>query len=172
MRNLLLLLTLTLSPILLNAQSYNTAVGIRLGTEIGITIKQRVLDHTTFEGIIQNSLKKDATTFTILLEQHKKLISKRFNFYLGGGLHTSILNNVADQDLAPSGITLIAGAEFTLGRLNLSWDYKPAINMWGGTSSFDSQTAISLRYVFIKRKKKKLNLRFWEKDKKGKKKRK
>lgn len=152
-----------LAPWLLSAQAYRTAGGIRIGTDRGITVQQKVFDQTTAELIIQSSLRREETNVTLLLERHKRLISKRFNFYYGVGLHKGWVTETESSYDNPSGITGIMGAEMTFGRLNLSWDYKPAINIKGGDRSFYSQSGISLRYVLVKKKKKKINLKFWEK---------
>jgi hypothetical protein len=68
-------------------------------------------------------------------------------------------------------MTVVFGAEITLGRLNISYDFKPAMNVSGGAQRFYYQTGVSLRYVLLKRKwkvfkkKKDINWKFWEKKK-------
>lgn len=168
----------------LYGQSYNTAAGMRLGTDWGITLKQRVADHTTLEGIIQTSLQREEAIVSLLAEQHFPLIFRRFNLYAGGGFHKGWLDNPApDPDTGeiptdPFGVSFIGGIEFSLGRLNLTYDFKPAINLSGGEKRLYNQTGISLRYIIVKRewsvfgdknKKKKnkkgsSNWKFWEKD--------
>ena len=138
-------------------QKYVTAAGVRLGSDWGITLQQRVLKKTTVEGILQSSFKNDNTTVSVLLEQHQPLIGKRLNFYLGGGLHKTWIpqENFEEPVVDPFGLALVAGAEFTLGRLNFSFDYKPLINLTGDAKAFDSQGGLSMRYVFIKKMKRK-----------------
>lgn len=169
----------------LSAQSYDLSAGLRMGTDWGLTGQYRVAKKSTVEAIFQSSLQREEVLLTGLFEQHSPLISRRFNFYLGGGLHkgwSSATTDAGDvQD--PFGITLIGGAEFTFARLNISWDFKPAINLVGGEKSVYTQTGISLRYVMMKRnhfekqRKKRqrrkrrsesggFNWKFWEKDKK------
>ena len=150
----------------LSAQSYKTAGGIRLGTGIGMTVKHEIFKKTTLEGILQNRKRTDETSLTLLMEQHHNILFRRVNMYMGAGLHKGWRGGVDEVEIKdPFGVTGIVGIEFTPGRLNLSWDYKPAINIVGGTRKFESQTAISLRYVFVKRKKKKINWKFWKKKK-------
>ncbi len=151
------------------AQTYNTAMGIRFGTEIGLTLQQRVAKKVTVEAVLQNQIKSDQTSLTLLLEKHNNFIGKRFNFFLGAGPHRTWYKDADSIGLTATGITGVAGAEMTIGRLNLSWDYRPKVNVWGGEKSFDSNTAISLRYVLVKKKKKPINLKFWEKTDKQKK---
>ncbi|MCI5082721.1 MAG: hypothetical protein MRY78_13575 [Saprospiraceae bacterium] len=160
-------------------QSYNTAFGLRVGTEWGFTFKQRVLKHTTLEGIFQSSLEREEVMLTALAEQHFPVLTRRFNIYMGGGIHKGWRTAETEYDDAgnpindydnPFGLTTIFGAEITLGRLNVSYDFKPAMNISGGDSRFYFQTGVSLRYVLFKRKwklfkkKKKFNWKFWEKD--------
>lgn len=75
------------------AQSYTTAGGIRLGTEWGATLQQRILKRVTLEGILQQGIIKEEFVITGLVERHYPLISKRFNVYLGGGLHKGWTTN-------------------------------------------------------------------------------
>jgi hypothetical protein len=145
-------------------QSYNTAIGMRIGTEWGLTVRQRVVNNYAAELILQSSLQRAETQLTILGISHKPLISRRFNFYYGLGFHKGWADQLDVTYEDPLGMDFIAGLELTIGRLNLSYDYKPAINFVGGASTFYSQTGISLRYVVGKRDK-----YFWEQ--KGKKKR-
>lgn len=164
MKKRIAIYALFLFALSLNAQSYKTVAGIRLGTGVGMTIKHEIFKKTTLEGILQHRNRTNETTASLLIEQHHNVISRRINFYLGGGLHKGWDNTIREvEQKDPFGLTGIVGIEFTPGRLNLSWDYKPAINLVGGDRKFESQSAISLRYVFVKRKKKKINWKFWKK---------
>ncbi len=148
------------------SQSYFTAMGLRLGSNFGITLQQKLAKTLTVEGIVSSNPIEDRTTATVLLEVHNPLISKRFNFYIGGGVHNRWQNYVeADQSIF-RGVTAIAGGEMTLGRLNLSWDYKPVYHLNRDIMPFESETAVSLRYVFVKKvKSKKSPLKRSKKDK-------
>jgi len=136
-----------------SAQSYMTAGGIRLGTDWGLTVQQRLLKKWTFEGIFQSSLAREETVLTGLAEKHKPLIFKNLNFDAGGGLHKGwSKKNGEVSTKSPFGLTFIAGAEMTLGSLNFSFDFKPALNLSGGEKRFYTQTAVSIRYVLLKNK--------------------
>ncbi|MEL6925510.1 MAG: hypothetical protein AAFO94_15805 [Bacteroidota bacterium] len=177
MKQFLSMMALVLAAIPVFSQSYFTAGGVRLGSDWGLTLKQKVAKRVTVEGILQNGFTNDNTTVSVLLEKHNPLIGKRLNIYYGGGMHkTWIPNEQPDVDLVdPYGISLIAGAEFTLGRLNFSFDYKPLINLTGDVKQFQSQGGLSMRYVFVKKvktKKKKQNWKFWDQNNKNKKKKK
>lgn len=148
------------------AQGYITSAGIRLGSGIGFTLQQQLLEHTTIEGILQSDLGTGDISLTGLLEQHYPIVTKNLNIYVGGGVHKGwIMKRNRELDYQnPYGVSLIVGAELRLGRLLISYDFKPAINVHGGDRVFEPQTALSLRYVFIKAKKKKINWKFWEED--------
>ena len=151
MKNLIILFSLILGTCVLSAQSYTTTAGMRLGTDWGLSVKQRVAKRATLEGILQSSLQREEFILTVLAEQHYPLISRRLNVYAGAGLHKGWNTSATEAEFQdPFGLSLITGIEFTLGRLNLSYDFKPAINLHGGENGFYSQTAISMRYVLVK----------------------
>lgn len=138
----------------LTAQGYFTAAGVRVGDGFGVTVQQRVAKKITVEGIIKNTPSRDEFSVTVLGQRHVALLTRRLNFYTGIGLHKGFLNNQANQEpgnefKAPFGITGIGGLELTLGKFNLSYDFKPALNLSGGTQTFYPETALSLRYVIV-----------------------
>ena len=135
-----------------SGQSYNTSVGMRLGTDWGISAQQRVDKRITIEGIIQSSFIREEVMLTVLGEHHYPFLSKRFNFYMGGGLHKGWLTNSDEMSYKdPFGLDFIAGIEFTMARINLSWDFKPAINIIGGERTIYIQSGVSIRYVITKK---------------------
>ena len=130
-------------------QSYISAGGVRLGTGIGFTFQQAVERHTTIEGILNSSLRSDEVQITVLGEQHFPLLSRRFNMYTGAGVHKAwnVQEKGTVETTNPFGLSFILGAEMTISKLILSYDFKPAIH-FQGSKAFDFQTAVSLRYVF------------------------
>ena len=146
----------------ISAQAYNTTAGLRLGTDWGLSVKQRAYDNITAELIFQSSLVRDESMFTLMGMTHQRVISKRFNLYYGGGLHAGWYSGKAQDSFGnPFGIDLIGGIEMTIAKLHLSYDIKPAINLSGGEKTFYAQTGISLRYVLVPREQ-----LSWEPDKK------
>jgi len=148
------------------AQSYNTVGGMRLGTDWGLTVKQRVYDNYTAELLIQSSLLREEVMLTFLANRHYNIFTRHLNLYLGGGFHKGwIGEEQLDEEAVPArdpfGVDVLFGIETTLGNLNLSYDIKPAINLVGGEKLIYTQTGISLRYRFWKREKFQ-----WEKSKK------
>jgi hypothetical protein len=135
-----------------------TAGGLRLGTDWGLTLQQRLADHWTAEGILQSSLQREEVMVTGLLERHYPVIFKGLTLYFGAGIHKGWLNETADNELNPEeytdpfGVSFIGGAELTLGRINISYDFKPAFNLSGGENKFYTQSGVSVRYVLLKNK--------------------
>ncbi|MBI5916517.1 MAG: hypothetical protein HY842_14160 [Bacteroidetes bacterium] len=178
MKNPVLPVLLVFSTTLLSGQSYLTSGGIRLGTDWGLTLQQRVLEHVTVEGILQSSFQREEFMVTGLAERHYPVVFKGLNLYFGGGLHKGWNNQPANFENPdgvedPFGVTFIGGAELSLGRINISYDYKPAVNLSGGDRTFYMQTGLSVRYVLIsnkdlkkrekerRREQRREKLRFW-----------
>lgn len=147
-----LFFALFMGSLFASAQSYNTAAGLRLGTDWGLSVKQRVYDNITGEFILQSSLFREETMLTLLVSEHQKLIGKRFNIYFGGGIHKGWLpvEFEGSEFKDPFGIDVIGGIDLTIAGINVSYDLKPGINLSGGQSSLFLQSGLSLRYVFAK----------------------
>lgn len=146
------------------AQRYGTSAGLRLGNNdvgrtIGVTIQQRVLKHVTIEGILQSDFNRNSSLH-LLLERHHPIISKRFNYYYGGGLslgrEESFVKNRDTKEIiqtygnVTSGIDLIGGIEMTIASTTISIDYMPNFNMAGREEFFRGQVGISARMVLVK----------------------
>ena len=138
----------------LSAQRYFNALGLRMGTDWGMTYQQRVAKRWTVEGILNREKDRDLTMLTVLGERHAPLIGKRLNFYIGGGFHQGFLDTPIDgpDPENPFGVTGIAGLEFTIARLSASFDVKPAINLVNAPDPIFFQSGLSVRYVIGKNK--------------------
>ena len=152
------------------AQSYRTAAGLRLGTGkgsgIALSVQQRVGKYSTIEGIYQPNINDSESALDLIYERHHKIIFKRFNIYTGGGLHKDWRpDNHENIDKAHFGMVGIMGGEITFKKLNVSWDYKPSYSVVGGPAHFSHDSAITLRVILVKQKKRKIKWKFWEKDK-------
>jgi hypothetical protein len=145
------------------SQKYRTAAGIRIGTEFGVTVQQLLWDDYTLEGILQKGFFNNIATATVLFEKHQKILFRGFNFYVGAGPHYGFYTHDKGTNHNPVGISLIGGIEMRFNRTNVSLDFKPAVNLYGGDRVFDSQVALSLRYIIVKAKKKEQKWKFWEK---------
>lgn len=154
----------------ISAQTYNVSTGIRLGTEWGLTGQFRIGNKTTLEAILQSNFGTDEGIFTLLFEQHQPILFKRFNLYGGAGIHKGWnAPNTPNTQKAPFGLSLVGGVEATLARFNISYDIKPAFNLYGGKKKVYVQTGVSVRYVIVPRKTKLFN---WKKKKRKKRKKK
>lgn len=157
---------------LLTAQGYNTAFGVRLGNEFGMTVQQRIAKRATIEGLLQYDRRQEESSASVLFQQHMPLLLRSINVYTGIGPNYRWSDSPEATLDANWGLGLVAGFEMSIGRMNLSWDYKPVIHLAGGNSSFQGQSAISVRYIVAKRRKGNGNgLAFWKGDPKKRKKR-
>lgn len=150
MKRIILLSILGLMAMQADAQSYITAVGARLGSDWGLTLQQRLTKRLTVEGLAETSFKRDEVMLTGLLETHLPLITRHFNIYGGAGIHKGWSTSNRDFVDDPFGITFIGGAELTIGRFNVSYDFKPSLNLDGGERRFYTTQALSVRFVLIK----------------------
>lgn len=169
-KGLILILIYTLLTIgQSTAQRYGTAFGLRLGNSdinrtVGISLQQRIFEKGTVEAILQSDFSRN-TTFSILGQKHHPIISKRFNYYYGGGLsfgkEESFVKNPTTKEIihtygnATTGIDLIAGIEMTLANAVISLDYKPNFNLAGREEFYRGQVGISARTVLVKSKEQK-----------------
>jgi len=136
----------------LTAQSYHSAIGLRLGTDFGFTYQQRVGKNNTIEGIIQTGLFERSGQFAVIFEQHQPLLSRGLNMYYGAGPQIGWQEYRGDQVVHTiGGLALIIGAEMSLGKIILSYDIKPNVNLFGQASLFNVDTAISVRTAIVKK---------------------
>jgi hypothetical protein len=139
------------------AQSYDLAAGVRLGKDLGVSIKMRVppVDKNfTAEFLAQSSFDGKESRLTLMGEQHIPIITRRINLYIGMGLHAGWIEQDIDQEAdfaSPAGVSFIGGVEINFKRLSISIDYKPAVNIKGGERTFESDSALTLRYIPFKR---------------------
>lgn len=162
----LLVLFGTMIPFITWGQSYNTALGIRWGDGIGISARQRLLKKTSLEGIFYQHQKTDQTIAGIMLDHHMPVLTRRLNLFAGGGVGRTSFRTEDNVNVSHNAVLINAGLEFTLARLNLSWDIVPVVPLSNQETSLTTLTAFSLRYVLVKKSRKGL----FEKDHKNKRK--
>ena len=147
MKKLLVLCIAMLVSGMLYAQRFNTTLGLRIerGDKIGLSAQQRILEHTSLEGIVAAAEREIETNF--LIKQHFPLIGKGLNMYLGAGGHIGKLKDFG----ATIGVDAVMGIEYKILILPvvISLDFKPAYHFvhedWA-----DFPTAFSARYVLVK----------------------
>jgi hypothetical protein len=169
---LTLLFCLFMAPLSTKAQSYGTALGIRLDG-FGVTLQQQIAVHNTVELILQSGgFGKKDMILTALLEQHKGLLTQNLNFYLGGGLYKKWYDTEDAANVGftknPFGISPIMGLELNIGKIVLSGDIKPNIKLTGDGKALEWHTGISIRYELAGRYFKNEDWKFWKKWKKKK----
>lgn len=135
------------------AQNYKTAGGIRIGTEIGLTVQQFIQKHQTIEAMLTTSIQNKDVRFDVLWEDHYPMLGRRFNAYYGVGLHFARPAEVNSSFVNQRGIVGVLGGELSVGKYVFSADIKPIVNLKAGTSQsyFEFMPGISARYIFIKR---------------------
>jgi hypothetical protein len=159
-----------LGPLSISAQGYGIAAGVRIGNGVGLSYQHQIALNTTIEGILQTEFGTfDDVTASVLYEAHQNVLTKGLNIYAGGGLYYTWLEdrtNLVIKPTNPLGISPIAGAELTIGKFNVSIDFKPNIKLAGGgdgIKGFQMQSAFTIRYVLAGRFYKNDAWMFWKK---------
>lgn len=156
------------------AQSYFTSGGVRLGSDYGLSLKQRILKKTTIEAILFSERNINSNLgLSFIYDRHRSILTRNFNLFYGAGFswRWDYLNNESGHSKSTSfGIPLQGGVELSIGRLNLSWDYTPILFLHSKANAFSSSKGLSVRYVFVNKKEgkrfmKKINSPFGKKKK-------
>ena len=143
------------------AQKYRTAVGARLGSgNLGLTVQQRLAEKTTLEGL--GLFRAREVTGTLLLERHFHILGPSLNYYFGVGGHAGSHKDYG----AIGGADALVGAEWKLPIMPfvVSFDFKPSLEL-NNDEWLRFPTALSLRYVLIKEKKRSFMGGLFEQDK-------
>lgn len=136
----------------LNAQNYNTAFGVRLGYDNGLTLKHFLAPSSAVEGIL--SLSPNYFQLTGLYEYQQPVPgAPNLDWYVGLGAHVgAITKNRGNYNNAfLLGADLIGGVEYTFPQapFSASLDWKPSFNF---TNNYNDNWfygfALSLRYTF------------------------
>ena len=138
------------------AQSYFTTGGVRLGSDYGLSLKQRILKKTTLEAILSSEGNINSNLgLSLLYDRHRSILTRNFNLFYGAGFswRWDYINDESGYSKQTSfGIPLQGGIEFSIGRINLSWDYTPVLFISSKTNAFTSSKGLSVRYVFVNKK--------------------
>jgi hypothetical protein len=135
------------------AQKYQTAGGIRIGSDVGLTIKQHIGDNWTVEAMGTTKSRDNESRLTLLAAKHFNFLGRGLNMYAGGGLHKGFLNEVKTGYSPTFGLSTIAGMEATMGRYNFSIDLRPTYNFQSGAAqdNYNTYLGLSARYIFVPR---------------------
>lgn len=150
MKYISLTILLIISSQISFAQTYFTSAGLRAGTELGLTVQQRIWRTGTIEMIATTN--RSRWQLQALCEYHRRFIGRRINYYIGIGPHFGEEKGEGQY----YGITPITGLEFTIAGLTLSWDYKPSFNLAGTDALIFHDSGLSIRMVIFKERKRSL----------------
>ena len=136
------------------AQDYNTAIGVRLGSGTGITVKHFIASNRALEGILDT--RWNGVRITGLYEVHKGIPNAAgLGWYYGVGAHVGFWSsrnrrNDFGNASAVVGIDGIIALDYTFNELpiNLSLDWKPAFNIVGYSGFWGDEIAVGVRYAF------------------------
>ncbi len=153
----LILVFVTLISGMSMAQNYDNAIGIRGGLFNGLTYKTALSSNAYFEGIF--STRWEGFMVTGLYEIAKPLDANApgLNWYYGFGAHVGFFDadndgpwDEGDFDGPIIGADGILGIEYTFAEvpINLSLDWKPAINLFGYDEFWADNAAFAIRYTF------------------------
>ncbi len=150
-----ILLSFCSLPIFLNAQNYQTGIGVRAGAFNGITAKHFITGSHAVEGIL--SFRWGGFTATGLYEVHDNAFdAPGLQWYYGFGAHIGFWNGPrawwADEgnSYVVVGVDGIIGLEYTFTEVPISvgLDWKPALNLIGYSGFWADGGGLSIRYVF------------------------
>lgn len=136
----------------LHAQSYNSAFGVRLGYENGLTLKKFFAPASATEFILSASPRH--FNLTGLYEYQQPVVgAPNLDWYLGIGAHLGAIHTNKDDYNGSFllGADLIAGLEyiFPTAPFTASLDWKPSFNFTNNYNDYwFSGLALSLRYTF------------------------
>lgn len=146
----------------LHAQQGQTGIGLRLGTDPGITVKHFVRENGAIEGILHTGYR--GFMITGLYEWHTPLSAPPgFKFYAGLGAHLGVFNHYLrvhhknhyhdvyySESHASFGPDGIVGLEynFTEIPLNIGLDLKPAIDFHYDHAHTYVDGAFNIRVLF------------------------
>ncbi len=153
----------------LSAQTFKTAVGVRVDNGVNLTVKQHLADKWTLEGILHAPIGAEDVGVTLLAEKYQKILFRGLNLYAGAGAHYYWQNDHCRRDGQitdnVAGLSLIGGAELSIGRLNVSVDLKPELHLIGESAyPFEWPGAsVSVRYILAKRERPQPRWKFWKK---------
>jgi hypothetical protein len=139
----------------LNAQDYNTGIGVRGGLSNGLTVKHFIGGNTALEGLL--STRWGGFNITGLYEIHNQAFNTpRLNWYYGFGGHLGFWDGDANHPWFKEGSHTVIGIDGILGieynieaiPFNISLDWKPGMNLIGVTEPWLDEMALSVRYIF------------------------
>jgi hypothetical protein len=139
------------------AQDYKTGIGLRGGFDYGLTVKHFISDKSALEFLLASRWR--GFEVTGLYEVHNQVGNvDRLKWFFGFGAHVGFWNGDYTHDYwgypgtkyTVVGLDGILGLEYSFKEvpINLSLDWKPALNFIGYTGFWADGGALSVRYIF------------------------
>lgn len=139
----------------INAQDYNTGIGIRGGLSNGLTVKHFISGNTALEVIL--ATRWEGFNITGLYEIHANAFdTPGLNWYYGFGGHIGFWDGNRspwfdeNDSYTVIGIDGILGIEYNFEAipLNIGLDWKPGFNLVGHSGFWSDELALSFRFIF------------------------
>lgn len=158
MKRLIIVIILFLSLGIIQAQDYQTSIGIRSGYSNGINVKHFVSQNYAFEAILATQY--GGLILTGLYEFNNEFRDSDLNWYYGFGAHLAYFKG--NRNAYPYwwgmnrtnaytilGADAIIGIEYTFHEtpISLSLDWKPSFNLFGHSGFLEDNFAFSIRYI-------------------------
>ena len=137
------------------AQMYNTGIGVRIGVDNGISLKHFVSDKNAVEGIVTFYKGINATALYEWQREHDFDV-KGLAWYYGVGGHVGFWNkNKSPFNEEGSGTKAVIGLDGVIGLeylfenapITVGLDVRPIVNLIGDDGLW-FQAGINVRYVF------------------------
>lgn len=162
MKKIIVVTSLVLTGLFSFGQGYTTSLGVRLGGwENGLTVKHFLGEGTALEGIFASRWQGFNITGLYEIQSEIGEVDGLY-WYIGGGGHIGFFDgayyggrwnkNYNRSNYTVIGVDGILGLEYVIPDvpLNISLDWKPAINLVGhdGSIFWGDNGALSVRYIF------------------------
>jgi hypothetical protein len=168
---LVFILLIIILPFSSVAQKYNIAGGLRWGGDLGLSISERIAKRITLEQNFNSADNNHYYSLFALARYHQPLVTKRFNWFYGGGVGIVGVKETGSTPESNSlSLILQTGLEYTIKRATFYIALEPYAYINNRSPRFYVHKVFSLKYVIFKRKskfKKSFLDRFKRKKKRG-----
>lgn len=127
------------------AQDYQTALGLNIGSSLGINFKQFVSKSGAVDLDLGYLVRRHGISLSGVYQHHISLV-ENFKLYVGGGVNVGV-SNLDEKTKVDLGIDPNVGFEYKFKKapVALAADYRPQINFF--SSSRWGIAALKIRFV-------------------------
>jgi hypothetical protein len=153
-RSLIIMLFLAAVTLGAQAQSYKSAIGLRLGDPTGVTFKTFITKTNALELLMGTGYWGNNFAFAGYYEwQNATGWTPNLDWFAGPGVHIGFWNETYQEEYSSGvlvGVDGVVGLEYTLEDipLNFAFGVGPSIQFTGGPDPFYWNGGISVRYIF------------------------